>query len=53
MLNCYILVQSAVSKTFEGCQSVMLPYTTRHFWPDDPVNAEPTNKMKRHLKNQN
>ena len=26
-------------------------FVTTHFWPDDPVNAEPTNKMKRHLKN--
>jgi len=24
-------------------------YVARHYWPDDPVNAKPTNKTKRHL----
>ena len=32
------------------CQSFIQPYTTRHYWPDDPANAQPTNKTKRHIK---
>ena len=37
--------------SYQSVQKDMKSNYPRHFWPDDPVNAEPTNKMKRHLKN--
>jgi len=38
--------------SYKVVQKDMKSQYPRHFWPDDPVNAEPTNKTKRHLKNQ-
>jgi len=37
--------------SYQAVQKDMKSNYPRHFWPDDPVNAEPTNKTKRHLKN--
>lgn len=37
--------------SYQSVQKDMKSNYPRHFWPDDPVNAEPTNKTKRHLKN--
>ena len=37
--------------SYQSVQKDMKANYPRHFWPDDPVNAEPTNKTKRHLKN--
>jgi len=39
--------------SYKAVQKDMKSNYPRHFWPDDPVNAEPTNKVKRHLKKQN
>ncbi len=38
--------------SYKAVQKDMKSNYPRHFWPDDPENAEPTNKTKRHLKNQ-
>lgn len=38
--------------SYKEVQKDMKSSYPRHFWPDDPVNAQPTNKTKRHLKNQ-
>ena len=37
--------------SYQSVQKEMKSNYPRHFWPDDPINAEPTNKTKRHLKN--
>lgn len=37
--------------SYKAVQKDMKSCYPRHFWPDDPVNAQPTNKTKRHLKN--
>ena len=37
--------------SYQSVQKDMKSNYPRHFWPDDPANAEPTNKTKRHLKN--
>ena len=39
--------------SYQSVQKDMKSNYPRHFWPDDPANAEPTNKTKRHLKNKN
>jgi ATP-dependent helicase HrpB len=39
--------------SYQSVRKDMKSNYPRHFWPDDPVNAEPTNKTKRHLKNKN
>jgi ATP-dependent helicase HrpB len=39
--------------SYQSVRKDMKSNYPRHFWPDDPANAEPTNKTKRHLKNQN
>ncbi|PHR84601.1 MAG: ATP-dependent helicase HrpB [Colwellia sp.] len=39
--------------SYQAVQKDMKSNYPRHFWPDDPANAEPTNKTKRHLKNKN
>ncbi len=39
--------------SYQAVKKDMKANYPRHFWPDDPVNAEPTNKTKRHLKNKN
>lgn len=31
------------------CQSKIQQDITKHYWPDDPLNAKPTNKTKRHI----
>jgi len=36
--------------SYRSVQKDMKSNYPRHFWPDDPANAEPTNKTKRHLK---
>jgi ATP-dependent helicase HrpB len=36
--------------SYHSVQKDMKSNYPRHFWPDDPANAEPTNKTKRHLK---
>ncbi|MBL4822448.1 MAG: ATP-dependent helicase HrpB [Colwellia sp.] len=36
--------------SYQAVQKDMKSNYPRHFWPDDPANAEPTNKTKRHLK---
>jgi ATP-dependent helicase HrpB len=36
--------------SYQSVQKDMKSNYPRHFWPDDPANAEPTNKTKRHLK---
>jgi ATP-dependent helicase HrpB len=35
--------------SYQLVQKDMKSNYPRHFWPDDPANAEPTNKTKRHL----
>jgi len=35
--------------SYQSVQKDMKSNYPRHFWPDDPANAEPTNKTKRHL----
>ena len=39
--------------SYKAVQKEMKAQYPKHFWPNDPVNAQPTNKTKRHLKNQN
>ncbi len=39
--------------SYQAVKKDMKANYPRHFWPDDPVNAEPTNKTKRHLKIKN
>lgn len=39
--------------SYQAVQKDMKSNYPRHFWPDDPANAEPTNKTKRHLKIKN
>jgi len=38
--------------SYKAVQKEMKSNYPKHFWPDDPANAQPTNKTKRHLKNQ-
>jgi len=38
--------------SYKAVQKEMKSRYPKHFWPDDPANAQPTNKTKRHLKNQ-
>ncbi|MBL4942096.1 MAG: ATP-dependent helicase HrpB [Colwellia sp.] len=40
------------SGSYKAVQKEMKAQYPKHFWPDDPANAQPTNKTKRHLKNQ-
>ena len=35
--------------SYKAVQKEMKSKYPRHYWPDDPVNAKPTNKTKRHL----
>jgi len=37
--------------SYKAVQKEMKSSYPKHFWPDDPVNAQPTNKTKRHLQN--
>lgn len=39
--------------SYKAVQKDMKSRYPKHFWPDDPANALPTNKTKRHLKAQN
>lgn len=36
--------------SYQAVQKDMKSRYPRHYWPDDPVNAKATNKMKRHIK---
>jgi len=36
--------------SYQAVQKDMKANYPRHYWPDDPANAKPTNKTKRHLK---
>lgn len=36
--------------SYKEVQKDMKSRYPKHFWPDDPANAQPTNKTKRHLK---
>jgi len=36
--------------SYKEVQKEMKGRYPKHYWPDDPANAEPTNKTKRHLK---
>lgn len=38
------------SGSYQAVQKDMKSRYPRHYWPDDPVNAKATNKMKRHIK---
>ncbi len=38
------------SGSYQAVQKDMKSRYPRHYWPDDPVNAKPTNKTKRHIK---
>lgn len=49
-MNRIYLMLSIVIKRISECQSVIQPHTKIHYWPDDPINAKATNKMKRHIK---
>jgi ATP-dependent helicase HrpB len=37
------------SGSYQAVQKDMKSRYPRHYWPDDPVNAKATNKMKRHI----
>lgn len=37
--------------SYKAVQKEMKSSYPKHFWPDDPANAQPTNKTKRHLVN--
>lgn len=37
--------------SYKAVQKDMKSRYPRHYWPDDPLNAQPTNKTKRHLNN--
>ncbi|MGL1958578.1 MAG: ATP-dependent helicase HrpB [Colwellia sp.] len=37
--------------SYKAVQKDMKSRYPKHYWPDDPANAKPTNKTKRHLKN--
>ncbi|MCI2285749.1 hypothetical protein L3081_23175 [Colwellia sp. MSW7] len=37
--------------SYKAVQKDMKSRYPKHYWPDDPANAQPTNKTKRHLKN--
>lgn len=39
--------------SYKAVQKDMKSRYPKHYWPDDPANAKPTNKTKRHLKAQN
>lgn len=36
--------------SYKAVQKDMKAQYPKHFWPDDPANAQPTNKTKRHMK---
>ena len=36
--------------SYQAVQKDMKSQYPKHFWPDDPANAQATRKMKRHLK---
>jgi len=36
--------------SYKAVQKDMKSRYPKHYWPDDPINAKPTNKTKRHLK---
>ena len=36
--------------SYKAVQKDMKSQYPKHFWPDDPANAQPTNKTKRHMK---
>ena len=38
------------SGSYQAVQKDMKSRYPKHYWPDDPVNAKPTNKTKRHIK---
>ncbi|MBU2871400.1 ATP-dependent helicase HrpB [Colwellia sp. E2M01] len=38
------------SGSYQAVQKDMKSRYPRHYWPDDPINAKPTNKTKRHIK---
>ncbi len=38
------------SGSYQAVQKDMKSRYPRHYWPDDPINAKATNKMKRHIK---
>ena len=38
------------SGSYQAVQKDMKSQYPRHYWPDDPLNAKPTNKTKRHIK---
>jgi ATP-dependent helicase HrpB len=38
--------------SYKAVQKDMKAQYPKHFWPDDPANAQPTNKTKRHMKAQ-
>ncbi|TYK67350.1 ATP-dependent helicase HrpB [Colwellia echini] len=40
------------SGSYQAVQKDMKSRYPRHYWPDDPINAKPTNKTKRHIKEQ-
>ncbi|MBL0710337.1 MAG: ATP-dependent helicase HrpB [Colwellia sp.] len=37
--------------SYKAVQKDMRSQYPKHYWPDDPANAQPTNKTKRHLNN--
>jgi len=38
--------------SYKAVQKEMKSNYPKHYWPDDPANAQPTNKTKRHIKQQ-
>ena len=45
-------LQQFWSGSYKAVQKEMKSKYPKHFWPDDPASAQPTNKTKRHLQNQ-
>lgn len=39
------------SGSYQAVQKDMKSRYPKHYWPDDPLSAKPTNKTKRHIKN--
>ena len=38
--------------SYKAVQKEMKSQYPKHFWPENPATAQPTNRTKRHLKNQ-